>query len=157
MGLSGVASPAEPPSMAAIAQQTKSLQDTLGNVHSQLNTPNLKLKRSQAHLLRNKLSGAHDYIRQAAQKVGVEPSEFEVPSATNPLGRFIAYVNDGQNQLIQVQQQLQKMSAVGGQLNPTEMLSVTVKMNLAQQEITYSSTLLGKVIDSIKQLMNVQL
>jgi len=147
----------EPPNMNTIMQQARTVQDGLGTVHSQLNTPNLKLKRSQAHLLKNKLSSAHDYIQQAAEKVGVNPSTSEVPATSSPLGRFIAYVNDGQDQLIQVQNQLKEMSAHGGQLNAAEMLTVTVKMNLANQEITYSSTLLGKVIDSIKTIMNTQL
>ena len=153
----GAGSPNSQPTMNSIMQQAKSVQDSLGTVHDQLNTPNLKLKRSQAHLLKNKLSNAHGYIQQAAEKTGVQPSTPDIATGTSPIGRFIAYINDGQDQLIQVQQQLQKMSAHGGQLNAAEMLSVTVKMNLAQQEITYSSTLLGKVIDSIKQLMNTQL
>lgn len=147
----------EPPNMNTILQQAKTVQDGLGTVHSQLNTPNLKLKRSQAHLLKNKLSSAHGYIQQAAEKVGINPSTQEASSESSPLGKFIAYVNDGQNQLIQVQNQLKQMSAHGGQLNAAEMLTVTVKMNLANQEITYSSTLLSKVIDSIKTIMNTQL
>jgi hypothetical protein len=145
------------PSVDAITQQAKTMQDSLGNVGKQLRTPNLKLKRSQAHLLKNKLSDAQSYIRQAGQKVGVEAEPLDVPSGSSAIGRFIAYVNDGQDQLVQVQQKLKNMSAKGQQLNAAEMLSVTVKMNLAQQEIEYSSTLLAKVIDSIKQIMNIQL
>lgn len=145
------------PSMDSIAQQSKAMQDSLGNVGQQLKTPNLKLKRSQAHLLKNKLSDAQQYIRQAGQKVGVESEPLEVPSGSTAIGRFIAYVNDGQDQLIQVQNKLKTMAAKGQQLNAADMLSVTVKMNLAQQEIEYSTTLLAKVIDSVKQIMNIQL
>lgn len=153
----GAASAGSPPSMETILNQTKSMQDGLGVVGKQLNTPNLKLKRSQAHLLKNKLTDAQEYIRQAGAKVGVEAPPMTIPPGTSPIGRFVAYVNDGQDQLIQVQQKLKAMTAKGQQLNATEMLSVTVKMNLAQQEIEYSSTLLAKVIDSIKQIMNIQL
>lgn len=149
--------PTQIPSMESIVQQSKTMQDSLGTVGQQLKTPNLKLKRSQAHLLKNKLSDAQGYIRQAGAKVGVESEPMEVPSGSSAIGRFIAYVNDGQDQLVQVQQQLKGMAAKGQQLNAAEMLSVTVKMNLAQQEIEYSTTLLAKVIDSIKQIMNVQL
>lgn len=153
----GVNAPGSPPSMSAILNQAKSMQDGLGVVGKQLNTPNLKLKRSQAHLLKNKLTDAQGYIRQAGAKVGVESPPITVPPGTSPIGRFMAYVNDGQDQLIQVAQKLKAMSAKGQQLNAGEMLSVTVKMNLAQQEIEYSTTLLAKVIDSIKQIMNIQL
>lgn len=153
----GAASPGSPPSMGAILNQARSMQDGLGVVGQQLNTPNLKLKRSQAHLLKNKLTDAQEYIRQAGAKVGVQAPPMTIPPGTSPIGRFVAYVNDGQDQLIQVQQKLKAMTAKGQQLNATEMLSVTVKMNLAQQEIEYSSTLLAKVIDSIKQIMNIQL
>ncbi len=153
----GQALPGSPPTMDSIAAQARVAQDGLGQIGKQLRTPNLAFKRSQAHLLKNKLTGAHDYIRQAGEKVGIEASPFATPSGAGPLERFIAYVNDGQDQLLQVQQKLKAMSAKGQQLNAAEMLSVTVKMNLAQQEIEYSSTLLGKVIDSVKQIMNTQL
>ncbi len=146
-----------PPSLSAIQASAKAMQDNLGTVAQQLQTKNLKLRRSQSHLLKNKLTEAQSYIRQAASKVGVESPPMTMPSGATPIHRFLAYINDGQNQLIQVQQKLQQMSAKGQQLNAAEMLTVTVKMNLAQQEIEYSSTLLGKVIESMKQIMNIQL
>lgn len=145
------------PSMDTIQAQTKAAQDSLGVVGNQLSSSNLRLKRSQAHLLKNKLTNAQNLIRQSAAKVGVEQEPFSTPNGASAVGRFIAYVNDGQNQLVQVQQQLKKMASKGQQLNAAEMLTVTVKMNLAQQEIDYSTTLLGKVMDSIKQVMNTQL
>jgi hypothetical protein len=158
MNLAGETTTAgSPPSMAQILNQSKSMQDNLGVIGQQLKDPNLKLKRSQAHLLKNKLTDAQGYIRQAAGKVGVESPPMTLEPGTNAIGRFIAYVNDGQDQLIQVQQKLKSMTAKGQQLNAAEMLSVTVKMNLAQQEIEYSTTLLAKVIDSVKQIMNIQL
>ncbi len=145
------------PTMDSMLVQAKTMQDSLGKVGQQLKTPNLSLKRSQTHLLKNKLSGARDYIRQAGEKVGVEPKVSQAPSLGGPVDRFLSYINDGQDQLIGVQQQLKKMAAKGQQLNAGDMLSITVKMNLAQQEIEYSSTLLAKVIESIKQIMNIQL
>ena len=145
------------PSFDTILAQARTAQDTLGNVEKQLNTPNLKLRRSQTHLLKNKLTDAQGYIRQAGSKLGVEAQAMKLPPGATALERFIAYVNDGQDQLIQVQGRLKELAAKGEQLNAAEMLSVTVKMNLAQQEIEYSSTLLAKVIDSLKQIMNIQL
>ena len=52
---------------------------------------------------------------------------------------------------------LKKLSASGDSISPGDMMSIQVKMGLAQQEISYTSTLLGKVIQSITQLMNTQL
>lgn len=153
----GGAFPTTTPSFDTMLAQAKTAQDTLGTVEKQLKTPNLKFRRSQSHLLKNKLTDAQSYIRQAGGKLGIEASAMKLPPGATALERFIAYVNDGQDQLIQVQQRLKEMSAKGQQLNAAEMLSVTVKMNLAQQELEYSSTLLGKVIDSIKQMMNIQL
>jgi flagellar hook-basal body complex protein FliE len=157
MSLASNTVPTSPPTVSTILNQTKSAQDTLGNISKQLKTPKLKLKRSQKHLLKNKLTNAHQYIRQASQKLGVESEPMETPSGPDPLGRFLAYVNDGQNQLVQAQQKLKEMSAHGAQINPAEMMAVTVKMNLAQQEIEYSSTLLSRVIEAFRQIMNMQL
>jgi flagellar hook-basal body complex protein FliE len=80
-----------------------------------------------------------------------------MPPGVSGVARFIAMINDGQDQLAQVQAQLKKMSADGTSVNPGDMMSVQVKMGLAQQEISYTSTLLGKVIQSITQLMSTQL
>ena len=136
------------------ASQTK---DSLGTVEQQLNDKNLKLKRSQNHLVRQKLGDANSYSRTAGSKLGLNPSEGKMPPGLSGVSRFIAMVNDGQDQLAQVQELLKKMAARGESLTPGEMMSVQVKMGLAQQEISYTSTLLGKVIQSITQLMNTQL
>ena len=141
-------------SLLAQASQTK---DSLGTVEQQLNDKNLKLKRSQNHLVRQKLGDANSYIRTAGSKLGLNPSEGKMPPGLSGVSRFIAMVNDGQDQLAQVQELLKKMAARGESLTPGEMMSVQVKMGLAQQEISYTSTLLGKVIQSITQLMNTQL
>ena len=153
----GTPSTGTPPTMDSIQNQARVAQDGLGQVEQQLKEPNLKLKRSQVHLLKNKLSQAQEQIRSASQKVGIDSPSFKPPAGSSAIGRFISYVNDGQDQLIQVQNQLKQMASKGQQLNAADMLSVTVKMNLAQQEIEYSTTLLGKVMDSVKQVMNIQL
>ncbi len=153
----GPAQTGAPPNMDSILNQAKVTQDGLGTIGEQLQSPNMKLKRSQARLLKNKLTDAQEHIRGASAKLGIDSPPFKPPAGGSVIGRFVAYVNDGQDQLIQVQEQLKQMSAKGQQLNAAEMLSVSVKMNLAQQEIEFSSTLLGKVMDSIKQVMNIQL
>lgn len=153
----GAATQSGTPTFNSLQNQAKTMQDSLGNVGQQLNEPNLKLKRSQSHLLRNKLSDANGYIRTAGEKLGVDASPMKMPQGATGVDRFLAYVNDGQDQLLAVQQKLKDMSASGAEINPGDMMMVQVKMGLAQQEIEYSSTLLGKVIDSIKTIMNIQL
>lgn len=144
-------------SFDSILAQSKTAQDSLGTVESQLNDKNLKLRRSQSHLVRQKLGDANSYIRAAGSKLGAEMPEGKTTPGLNGIARFIAMVNDGQDQLVQVQQQLQKLSAQGTQMSPGEMLSVQVKMGLAQQEIEYTSTLLSRVIQGITQIINTQL
>jgi hypothetical protein len=137
--------------------QATTAQDSLGTVNKQLNDKNLKLKRSQSHLVRQKLGDANGYVRAAGTKLGAQMPDPQTSPGVSGISRFIAMVNDGQNQLVAVQQQLHHLAASGQQINPGEMMAVQVKMNLAQQEIEYTSTLLGKVIQSITTLMNTQL
>lgn len=143
-------------SLDSLLAQAKSAQDTLGTVEKQMNDQKLKLKRSQSHLIRQKLGDANSYLRSAGEKLGLTPPESQSSGLTG-ISRFIAMINDGQNQLAEVQEQLKKMSKNGASINPADMMSVQVKMGLAQQEIEYTSTLLGKVIQSITQIMNTQL
>lgn len=144
-------------SFDSILAQAKTAQDSLGTVETQLNNQNLRLRRSQSHLIRQKLGDANSYIRAAGSKLGAQMPENKMPPGLTGIARFIAMVNDGQDQLVQVQQQLQQFSAQGKQLTPGEMLSVQVKMGLAQQEIEYTSTLLSRVIQGITQIINTQL
>ncbi len=144
-------------SFNSLLSQVNTAQDSLGTVHKQLGDQKLKLKRSQTHLVRQKLSDANEQIRSSGTKLGANMPEPQISPGTLGVGRFIAMVNYGQDQLVAVQQQLQELSARGEQLNPADMLAVQVKMNLAQQAIEYTSTLLGKVIQSITQIINTQL
>ena len=144
-------------SFDSIMAQSKQAQDSLGTVEDQLKDKNLKLKRSQSHLIRQKLGDANNYIRAAGSKLGLKMSEGKMPPGLSGIARFIAMINDGQDQLAQVQQQLKETFKKGTNINAGEMLSVQVKMGLATQEIEYTSTLLGKVIQGITQLMNTQL
>lgn len=144
-------------SFDTLLAQTGQTQDSLGTVEKQLNDKNLKLKRSQSHLVKQKLGDASSHIRAAGGKLGLDLPEGQIPPGLTPIARFIAMINAGQDQLEEVQEQLKKMSASGETINAGEMLSVQVKMGLANQEIQYTSTLLGKVIQSITQLMNTQL
>lgn len=144
-------------SNASLLAQAKNAQDALGHVEKQLQTKDLKFKRSQQHLLKNKLQGAQEHLRGAAAKLGLPQTAFKNPEHATPIERFLSYINDGQDQMNGVQQKLEELSKKGQQLNPADMLSVQVKMNAAQQEIEYASMLLSKVVESIRTIINIQL
>lgn len=145
------------PTVETLLAQSKNVQDGLGLVSQQLNTPNLKLKRSQNHLLKTKLQDANEAIRDSAAKLGLQNPEMKFPSTPSPLGRFLAYVGDGQDRLTAVQNELKSLSNVSGGVSPAKILFMQVKINQAQQEISYATTLLGKVIDTLKTILNTQL
>jgi hypothetical protein len=145
------------PTMNTLLTQSANMQDSLGTVGDQLKTPNLKLKRSQAHLVKNKLQDANGYLHAAGDKLGVETPPSQIPSGLAPPARFLAMLGDGQDQLMAVQQKIKELSATEGGISPADMMFLQVKMGQAQQEIEYSSTLLGKVIQSITQLLQTQL
>lgn len=146
------------PTMDSIQQQMDSTSTTLNQVQNQLNTKNLKLKQSQKYLLRNKLSEASTNIRTTASKVGIDPGPTPtMTSKQNPIRRYLAYVSDSQNQINQVQAKMKELSAQGGTLSPGDLLLMQVKMNKAQQALEYSSVLLGKAVDDVKMLFNVQI
>jgi len=143
--------------LSTLSTQATNAKDSLGQVEKQLNDQKLKLKRSQNHLVRQKLEDANSYIRAAGSKVGAKLTDQKLPPGASGISRFIAMVNDGQDQLMQVQQKLHELAAKGQQLNPGDIMAVQIKMGLAQQEIEYTSTLLSKVIQSVTQVINTQL
>lgn len=145
------------PSLNTLLAQANVAQDSLGTVEQQLNTPNLRFKRSQAHLLKNKLTDAQTYTRAVAAKLGVETPPKQLPPGSGVLERFLGYVGDGQDQMAAVQNKLQDMASSNQQLNAADMMLIQAKMNIAQQEIEFSSTLLSKVVSSITTIMGIQL
>lgn len=145
------------PTVQTLMTQAKTAQDTLGTVAQQLNTPNLKFKRSQAHMLRNKLTDMQENVRAAATHLGIETSEMKPPTQGGALGRFLAYIDNGQEQFVAIQNKLSAMTEEGQQLDPAQMMLVQSKMNLASQEIEFSATLLSKVLSSITTIMGIQI
>jgi hypothetical protein len=146
------------PSMDSLQTQTNQVQNNLSTVNSQLNTKNLSLNQSQKYLLRNKLTESNDSLRAAASKSGAELNPpITLSNKLNPVAKFLAYVTDSQTQLAAVQNKLKQLTADGKSLSAGEMLMIQVKLNKAQQAIEYSSTLLGKAVEDIKTLFNVQI
>jgi hypothetical protein len=152
-----VGAPTTPPSLDTLIAQAKGAQNSLGTVGNQIQNPVLKLKRSQTHLLKNKLADANEHINTAAAKLGLPPTEIKSTGQGGHMEKFLSYINAGQDQFSAIQSKLQEMSSSGQQLDAADMMLLQSKLAVAQQEIEYSSTLLAKVVDSIKQLMAVQL
>lgn len=150
--------PAPGPNFNTIQEQAKMAHSTLGDVANQLKTPKLKLKQSTKYLLKNKLNSAKGHIKSASEKLGAPAVEDEeTPKGAGPLQKFLGLVTDGQNQLEAAKQKLTDLSAKGEDLKPAEMLVIQIKLNKAQQELEYSSLLLGKAVDDLKMMMNIQL
>ena len=146
------------PTMDTLMAQVNNAQSTMGDINSQLSTPNLKLKASQKYLLKNKLSDATDSMRTANAKMGAEVAEAPNPSSfSGPLGKFFAYLSDGQRQMESAKKQLQDLKNKGDNLTPGDFLLIQVKLNKAQQELEFSSVLLSNAVSDLKMLMQVQL
>jgi hypothetical protein len=146
------------PNFQTILTQSQNIQDTLGNVQNQLKTPNLKFKKSQENLLNSKLTQANDHLKAANEKMGANvPEQTQIPPNSSPLARYLSMVTDGQNQLVAAQTQLKNLNMEGTQLQPGDLLLIQIKLAQAQQEMEYSSVLLSKMVDALKQMMNIQI
>ncbi len=138
--------------------QTKSAQTVLGDLSTQLNTKNLKLKQSQRYLLRNKLNDANNLLKAANVNAGGEiPPPPNPSSSGGPFGKFLDLISDGQNNLTAVQKQLMSLKEKGDSLNPGDFLNMQLKIGHAQQAIEYASIMLSKAVEDLKMMFNVQL
>jgi hypothetical protein len=144
------------PTYDSVKGQVHDTKNILTDMQQKMQTPGLVFKRSEQSLLNTKLSETNNYIRASAKKLGYEPPPLEIPAKAPPIAKFISYITDGQNQLVEVQNQLSTLS-VRGELKPEQLLLIQVKLSQAQQELEYSSVLLAKTIDFLKQTMNIQI
>ncbi len=147
-----------PPSLQSIQGQMNSTSSSLGDIKNQLHTKGLKLKQSDKYLLRNKLGNASKHLRSTAEHLGADPGpEIDLKKTKNPLNKFLSMVADGQHQLNSAATQLRNMNTSGKSVNAGEMMLIQVKLQKAQQELDYTSVLLGKAVEMIKTLLNVQI
>ncbi|OGN65829.1 MAG: hypothetical protein A2888_01445 [Chlamydiae bacterium RIFCSPLOWO2_01_FULL_28_7] len=146
------------PTYQTILAQTQNTRDTLGEIEKQLKTPDLKLKKSHQELLNTKLTNANEHLDDANNILNAkETKPSQIPGNANPAVKFLGYITDGQNKLVEAQNQLSAISNSNKEMRPADMLLIQVKLSQAQQEIEYSTVLLSKVIDSLKQILNIQL
>jgi hypothetical protein len=148
------------PTLSTIQTQIVHAQSTLGDISSLLNTPKLKMKPSTKFLLASKLDHATQKLRAVNAKIGgEEPQEMESDhqGSLGPVQKFLNYVSAGQASLSAARRKVQELSEHAETLNPAELLAVQVKMNEAQRFIDYSSVLLSRAVEGMKQLFNIQL
>lgn len=146
------------PTFETILTQVKGANATLGDIQSQLNTPNMKLNQGRKYLLKNKLTDANTHLHAANSKLGVnfkEQKEEEMPAG--PLGKFIKLITDGQNQLESAKQQLHALKDKGESLSPGDLLTIQLKMNTAQQNLEFSSMILSKAVEDMKMILQTQI
>lgn len=146
------------PTVGTVLNQVNDTQSTLNDVKNKLQTPNLQLQSSQEHLLNDKITNTGNHLQQATRVVGA--NELPPPQTSgNPsvVERFANYVDHGQNQLLEVKKQLEGLQQQGKSLQPGELLLMQVNLAQAQQSIEYSSVLLSKAVDAIKQTINIQI
>ncbi len=148
---------ATPPTLATVQGQMQTASGTLGDLKNQLHTKGLKFKQSDKYALRNKLGDANTLIRGAAERAGVDVgAPPELATKKNPVTKFLELVTDGQTQLNSAAETLKNLNTSGESLDPGALLLIQVKLQKAQQELDYSF-ILGKAVDMIKTLMNVQI
>ncbi|MBS0585514.1 MAG: hypothetical protein JSR76_04355 [Verrucomicrobia bacterium] len=158
MQLAGKQAVSAPPTLSSVQQQMQATSGALGDIKTQLHTKGLKLKQSEKYTLRNQLTDANTYIRGAAERVGVPVGPPpDLASKKNPIAKFLELVNDGQEQMNSAAQTLQNLNSTGQSIDPGALLLIQVKLQKASQELDYTSVILGKAVDMLKTLMNVQI
>ena len=146
------------PTNQSLLDQINASSGHLDNIKKNLDTPQLTLKDSHQQLLDSKLSASNQHIQKASDYLGANKvSTTQLPDDTTPVAKFLGYVTDGENQLLEAKRKLKDIQSKGGELKPSEMMLVQINLSQAQQEIEFSSTLLSKVVDSLKQILSTQL
>lgn len=152
--------------------QLQAAQTAMANIQGHMSHPQLKIRPAQKHLVKNKLASASSSLAAANTKMqGYADSEEEhrpaftqeeieeepSSSASGPIAQFLHYITDGLHQLESAKNQISAIGKKGKEMNAGDFLFVQLKLAKAQQELEFTSSLLGKAIDDIKQIMNIQL
>jgi hypothetical protein len=153
--------PGGPPSFQTLINQSQTMQDSLGQVSGQIKQiqqKNQNLTRSQKQLLKRHLLDHRESLTEAAKNIGLPPFGNNTKlSSSGTLQDFLSWIGHGQDMLNSVQNKLQDLSSSPDGLSAPQMLLVQAKLNQAQNEVQFSTMLLSKIVDTIKQLMQTQL
>lgn len=146
------------PTYESLLSQIDTSQSNMSQIQSLLKDPNLKLKASQSRIVKNKLTDANNKIRSSAKQLGAkEIDKAKIPPRSSPIVKFISYVANSQDQIQQVKEQISALASSNKQISPADLLSAQVKLAQAQQALEYSSVLISKTLDGIKQTLNIQM
>ncbi len=146
------------PTIDSVLNQINQTVNLQNDIRDKLQTPNLTLKNSQQKLLNSKLSESVTHLENAAEYMGAPKAQVsKTPPGSDPVTKFLGYLTSGQNQLLATKQTLEDIQAKGGEMKASQMMLVQVNLAQAQQQIEFSSLLLGKVVDALKQTLSIQL
>lgn len=148
---------APPPSMEGLIRQMDATDEQIKKMQGILNFPKLKLKKSHERLINTKLQNAVTDIEGAAKASKTKILPKVDRTNMQPVSKFLSFVGDGHNQLKEVKGNLAAMIKKKKKISPANMLLMQVKIAQAQQEIEFSSILLSKVVEGIRQTLNIQI
>ncbi|MEC8306541.1 MAG: hypothetical protein VXZ72_01625 [Chlamydiota bacterium] len=148
-------------SMQEVIHQVHAASGALEELKGTLNHRGNRIKTSENKLIKKKVELAHQKIRETMNQLGLTHQgaiiHQGIPNGRGgPAARFLDFLNDGQRNLANIKRSLNSMEP-GQSLRPADLLRIQIKMSQAQQAMEYSSLLLSKAVDGIKQLMNIQI
>lgn len=137
--------------------EAKNAVAQIDDLKQKLSTPELRIKSSVQHLLKNKLSNINENLRTAFGRAGVDYIPPDQQRAIgNPVTRFLDLLSHGQSQLQSLSGHVEGLAAKGKELSPADLLALQLKVSHVQQELEFFTALLNKTLESTKTLMNVQ-
>lgn len=143
------------PTKEDLAQQAKGTAQQMDPAKEKLNTPNLTLKPSTVDILSQHLDRVGDNIAGINSRLGLTQKPLpKKASGQSPIEHFLDYFTGSQEQLKNIAQSFSAMDPK--HLNPATMLTLQIKMSSVQQQVEFFTIILGKAVDNIKTLMNIQ-
>jgi molecular chaperone GrpE (heat shock protein) len=142
----------------SIKTQAKDAIAQIENIKTQLSQTQTEIRPSYQTVLRNRLTHIDDNLKIALNKAGIEYTPPQVTTDTgnhNPIHKFISFLTNSQHQLENLNVAIDQFN-VTGQISPANMLAIQMKMGYVQQQIELFTSLLNKVLESTKTIMNVQ-
>lgn len=136
-----------------LSSKISSLTEHISKFQSQYPNATLKpayIDQFNAHAERS--INAQDYINK---QLGMGSSSITPPSVKHSGAiDILNYFTGSLNQMNNINASLQNLGPK--QLTPGKLLSIQVKMNNIQQQVQFFTTAIGKGVDAIKSIMNIQ-
>lgn len=148
------------PTNESVLAQTANANNTMMGIQDQLQrlqTKNISLKPSDEKLLSRKMQDSIDHLNTAASHLDLKKPSLKIDQNKDPITRFLSYLSYGQDQMVEAKKKLAALQKQKKSLNPSQMMLIQINLAQAQQSLEFSSILLSKTIDALKQLMNIQI